>query len=75
MGDESIEEREWVVREVAVRDEVVREEAVREASILEAARQGDLRLERSRHKVTMTMKPRAPRWLKRLALWLLGGDI
>ena len=80
-SDDTIEEREWAVRQEAIREMVAREEeirwrlAVEESLRKERKRPYSRRVERWRGRREDAFRPSRFRRLKRFLSWLLGDEI
>jgi hypothetical protein len=80
-SDDTIEEREWAIRQEAMREMVVREEeirwrlAVEESLREERKRYYSRRDERWRGRREDAFRPSCFRKLKRFLSWLLGDEI
>jgi hypothetical protein len=80
-SDDTIEEREWAIRQEAIREMVAREEeirwrlAVEESMREERKRYYSRRDERWRGRREEAFKPSRLKALKRFLNWLLGGEI
>jgi len=80
-SDDTIEEREWAIRQEAIREMVAREEAIRwELAVKESLREErkkyySRRDERWRGRKEDAFRPSRLKALKRFLNWLLGGEI
>jgi hypothetical protein len=80
-SDDTIEEREWAIRQEAIREMVAREEeirwrlAVEESLREERKRYYSRRDERWRGRREDAFRPSRLKALKRFLNWLLGGEI
>jgi hypothetical protein len=80
-SDDTIEEREWAIRQEAIREMVAREEeirwrlAVEESLREERKRYYGRRDERWRGRREDAFRPSRLKALKRFLNWLLGGEI
>jgi hypothetical protein len=80
-SDETIEEREWAIRQEAIREMVAREEAIRwELAVKESLKEERKRYygrrdERWRGRREDAFRPSRLKALKRFLNWLLGGEI
>jgi hypothetical protein len=80
-SDDTIEEREWAIRQEAIREMIAREEeirwrlAVEESLREERKRYYNRRDERWRGRREDAFKPSRLKALKRFLNWLLGGEI
>jgi hypothetical protein len=80
-SDDTIEEREWAIRQEAIREMVAREEAIRwELAVEESLREERKRYysrrdERWRYSKEEVFRPSRLKALKRFLNWLLGGEI
>ena len=84
-SDDTIEEREWAIRQEAIREMIAREEAIRwELAVKESLRE-ERREERKRHygrrderwrgRKEEAFRPSRLKALKRFLKWLLGDEI
>jgi hypothetical protein len=80
-SDDTIEEREWAIRQEAIREMVAREEAIRwELAVKESLREERKRYygrrdDRWRGRREEAFRPSRLKALKRFLSWLLGGEI
>jgi hypothetical protein len=79
-SDDTIEEREWAIRQEAIREMVAREEAIRwELAVKESLKEEQKRQYRrnDRRYWSREAASRPPRFkkLRRFLDWLLGGEI
>jgi hypothetical protein len=80
-SDDTIEEREWTIRQEAIREMVAREEAIRwELAVKESLREErkryySIRDDRWRGRRKDAFRPSRLKALKRFLNWLLGGEI
>jgi hypothetical protein len=80
-SDDTIEEREWAIRQEAIREMVAREEeirwrlAVEESLRKERERYYSIRDEGWRGRKEEAFRPSRLKALKRFLNWLLGGEI
>jgi hypothetical protein len=80
-SDDTIEEREWAIRQEAIREMIAREEAIRwELAVKESLREERKRYysrrdERWRGRREEGFRPSRLKALKRFLNWLLGGEI
>jgi hypothetical protein len=80
-SDDTIEEREWVIRQEAIKEMIAREEeirwrlAVEESLREERKRYYGRRDERWRGRREEAFRPSRLKALKRFLNWLLGGEI
>jgi hypothetical protein len=80
-SDDTIEEREWAIRQEAIREMVAREEAIRwELAVKESLREERKRYygrrdDRWRGRREEAFRPSRLKALKRFLNWLLGGEI
>jgi hypothetical protein len=79
-SDDTIEEREWAIRQEAIREEAAREEAIRRELAVEESlkeerkRYYSRRDERWRYSKEEAFRPSKLKALKRFLNWLLGGE-
>jgi hypothetical protein len=80
-SDDTIEEKEWAIRQEAIREMIAREEAIRwEMAVKESLREERKRYysrrdDRWRGRKEETFRPSRLKALKRFLNWLLGGEI
>ena len=80
-SDDTIEEREWAIRQEAIREMIAREEAIRwELAVKESLREEQRKYysrrdERWRGRKEDAFRPSRFKALKRFLNWLLGGEI
>jgi len=80
-SDDTIEEREWAIRQEAIREMIAREEAIRwELAVKESLREEQRKYysrrdERWRGRRENAFRPSRFKALKRFLSWLLGDEI
>jgi hypothetical protein len=80
-SDDTIEEKEWAIRQEAIREMIAREEAIRwEMAVKESLREERKRYysrrdDRWRGRKEEAFRPSRLKALKRFLNWLLGGEI